>query len=78
MARPVVVPLEVVPGVGHRIRRAREHRDWTRAQLAVAISLSEQSVMHYELGYRRPSTALCVLIANRLDVPVSDILGSEQ
>ncbi len=59
--------------VGQEIRRLREVRGWSQAQLAVYAGSSQPTVNQIETGKRNPSTATLQKLAGALEVPVSEL-----
>lgn len=59
--------------VGQEIRRLREARSWSQAQLAVYAGSSQPTVNQIETGKRNPSTATLQKLAEALEVPVSEL-----
>lgn len=62
--------------VGRNIRRLREARRMTQEQLAFEAQIDLTYVGGIERGRRNPSLMVMVRIADALDVPVGDLLGS--
>lgn len=62
--------------VGRNIRRLREARRMTQEQLAFEARIDLTYVGGIERGRRNPSLMVMVRIADALDVPVGDLLGS--
>jgi len=56
--------------VGTEIRRLREERGWTGAQLAVYAGMAPSAVSQIETGRRSPNTGSLAKIANALGVEV--------
>jgi transcriptional regulator with XRE-family HTH domain len=75
MAKPGPGPLDL--NVGARIRLRRKALGITQSQLAEALGLTFQQVQKYERGVNRVSASVLVKIAQRLDSPVSYLLGEE-
>jgi transcriptional regulator with XRE-family HTH domain len=75
MAKPGPGPLDL--NVGARIRLRRKALGITQSQLADALGLTFQQVQKYERGVNRVSASVLVKIAQRLDCPVSYLLGEE-
>jgi transcriptional regulator with XRE-family HTH domain len=65
------------PGLGDRIRRAREAAGLTRTQLAAAVDLSAQSVAAYEYEWRVPTVGTLCAIAAEVGVPVGGLLAED-
>ena len=64
-------------GIGAKVRRARNRREWTQLELARAVGLSKYSITNVEAGRQRPPVHMALLIAVALDVPVDELLPSE-
>jgi transcriptional regulator with XRE-family HTH domain len=75
MAKPGPGPLDL--NVGARIRLRRKALGITQSDLAQALGLTFQQVQKYERGVNRVSASVLVKIAQRLDCPVSYLLGEE-
>jgi len=58
--------------VGAEIRRLREDRGWTGAQLAVYAGMAPSAVSQIETGRRSPNTGSLAKIAKALEVEVGD------
>lgn len=86
---PGTVPLETliddpratfasdVESVGQRIARLRKARQWTQADLAIQLGVTEASVCYWEQDRSRPRTARLQALARLLDTPVAGLLGRE-
>jgi transcriptional regulator with XRE-family HTH domain len=59
--------------VGTEIRRLREERGWTGAQLAVYAGMAPSAVSQIETGRRSPNTGSLAKIAKALGVEVVDL-----
>jgi transcriptional regulator with XRE-family HTH domain len=59
--------------VGAEIRRLREERGWTGAQLAVYAGMAPSAVSQIETGRRSPNTGSLAKIAKALGVEVVDL-----
>jgi transcriptional regulator with XRE-family HTH domain len=75
MAKPGPGPLDL--NVGARIRLRRKALGITQSELAQALGLTFQQVQKYERGVNRVSASVLVKIAQRLECPVSYLLGEE-
>ncbi len=58
-----------------RLRRARELRDLTQAELAMRSQLQPSAISHFEAGTRKPSFENLRRLANALEVPTDYLLG---
>src|SRR5918997_4389568 len=65
-------------GVGPAVRRFREEREWTNAQLAVYAGLAPSAVSEIENGKRNASAATLVKLAEAFQVEVSDLFPKAQ
>jgi transcriptional regulator with XRE-family HTH domain len=64
--------------VGAEIRRLREERGWTGAQLAVYAGMAPSAVSQIETGRRSPNTGSLAKIAKALEVEVVDLFPKGQ
>jgi transcriptional regulator with XRE-family HTH domain len=64
--------------VGTEIRRLREERGWTGAQLAVYAGMAPSAVSQIETGRRSPNTGSLAKIAKALGVEVVDLFPKGQ
>jgi transcriptional regulator with XRE-family HTH domain len=64
-----------VETLGDRIREARKARGLSQERLAVDLGVSWSTVNRYESGKNTPSLNRLRLIADVLDIQVSDLLG---
>lgn len=62
--------------VGERIRKARKDSGLTQNQLAARLSISYVNISQLERGERSPSVDTLQKIADALDVPVGELLGT--
>ena len=62
---------------GERVRRYRNDRGWTQAQLAKAASLSKTTVSRLERGLDRPLEKTTRALATALGVETDRLLGLE-
>jgi transcriptional regulator with XRE-family HTH domain len=67
-----------VDEVGQEIKRHREAKGWTGAQLAVYAGMSPSAVSQIETGRRKPNTASLTKLAEALDVEVADLFPKAQ
>lgn len=54
--------------IGERIKRLRQERDWTQADLGEAISIHQKQVSSYERGVNVPSTEILIKLAEIFNV----------
>ena len=64
--------------VGAEIRRRRQERGWTGAQLAVYAGMAPSAISQIETGRRSPNTGSLEKIAKALEVEVVDLFPLEQ
>jgi transcriptional regulator with XRE-family HTH domain len=62
--------------VGPRLRRVRDERGATLAQLAEATGISKSTLSRLETGQRRPSLELLLPIARAHQVPLDELVGA--
>lgn len=62
--------------VGERIRKARKDSGLTQNQLAAKLSISYVNISQLERGERSPSVDTLQKIADALDIPVGELLGT--
>lgn len=62
--------------IGERIKVARKERRMTQKQLGAVSGTSETTVKQYERGVRQPRLDQLQRIADALDVPVGELLGT--
>ena len=60
--------------VGARIQRERERVGLSLADLAAQVDVPASELQAVELGQSRPEPAVLLDVANRLGVPLSDLL----
>jgi transcriptional regulator with XRE-family HTH domain len=66
---------QVKTDVGSRIRHARQLRDWTQHELAVAIGQHPNSLSRWERGAVRPSVDVVAKISRVTGVSGDFLLG---
>ncbi len=64
--------------VGPRLRRVREQRRLTLAQVAAQTGLSKSTLSRLETGQRRPSLELLLPLAQVYRVPIDDLVGAPE
>lgn len=67
---------EVLAGVGPRLKRVRERRGLTLAELSEATGISKSTLSRLENGERKPSLELLLPIARTHRVPLDEIVGA--
>lgn len=61
--------------IGEHIKKARELRNMTQSQLGEKLGVTGVTVMRYEKGQREPNIETIFNMAEKLNVPVSYLLG---
>jgi HTH-type transcriptional regulator/antitoxin HipB len=61
-------------GVGEAVRRARQTRGWTQAELAERAGLSPNYVARLERGELGPSLLVAHMLCATLDIEVAELL----
>lgn len=61
--------------LGQKIRRLRESRDWSQAELARRASVTKSAISTYELGTRTPSADVVRAFAKVFGVSADYLLG---
>ena len=81
---PGTVPLDdpfdhasIPESFGQRVARLRKARQWTQADLAKRLGVTETSVCYWEQGRSRPRTARLQSLAELLDMPVAALLDHQ-
>ena len=59
----------------HRIRDLREDRDWTQADVARMLHMSQTGYAKYELGERDVPTGILIQLARLYGTSVDYLLG---
>lgn len=54
--------------LGERIKRLRQERGWSQAQLANRLDVHQEQISGYERGIRVPQTDLLIRIADLFNV----------
>ncbi len=65
-------------GIGREVKRLREGRGWSQAELAVYAGSSQPTVNQIETGKRNPSTATLEKLAEALGVEVGSLFPKGQ
>lgn len=76
MSTKSTIPAEF-EGMGARIRKMREKKGIGVLALARRVRISQPGMSYIELGYKIPSCAVLVRIANELDCSTDYLLGRE-
>lgn len=63
--------------IGENIRKARQSKRMTQAQLAEILKTTPQNINQYENNRRNPKTETIVKMAEALQVPVTDLLPED-
>lgn len=66
-----------IPGLGARIRSARQSKGWSQEELAERVKKTKGSVSQWELDIATPGLAGIVLVARELEVSVKWLLGDD-
>jgi transcriptional regulator with XRE-family HTH domain len=74
MSRPFVEE-SVAERLAGNLRRLREARNLTQAELGKRADMAAASVSHFETGQRAPSLESLVKLADALEVSVDTLLG---
>lgn len=61
--------------LGEKIRRLRESREWTQAELARKVGITKSAISTYELGIRTPSADVVCGFAKAFGVSADYLLG---
>lgn len=64
--------------IGQRIRRLRKERDWTQQELGEKAGVNFRNLPRYESGRLEPGIKVLHRFADAFEVPVEELLGSEQ
>ena len=64
-------------GVARRVRRYRDAKGWTQAQLATRCGLAPATISRVERGLERPAGRTVAALAEALGVEASRLLGLE-
>ena len=68
----------VLAEVGPRLRRARDDRGVTLADLSAATGISKSTLSRLESGQRKPSLELLLPIAEAHQVPLDELVGAPE
>ncbi len=60
--------------IGKNIKSARQHKNMTQDELAEKIYTTRQTVSNYETGKSRPDVEMLVVIADVLEMDVSELI----
>lgn len=58
-----------------RIKELRKSKNWTQAELAKKINVSQQTIASWEVGRAEPNTESLITIANLFNVSVDYLLN---
>lgn len=61
--------------LGQKVRRLRESRDWSQAELARRAGVTKSAISTYELGIRTPSADVVCAFAKVFGVSADYLLG---
>ena len=59
------------------LKKAREIKDISQAQLANAVGISQPIIAQYEKGLKLPSVIIAADIAKRLGTTCEDLVGND-
>jgi transcriptional regulator with XRE-family HTH domain len=62
---------------GRQVRRVRQQRKMTQAELADLVQLGRTSIVNIETGHQRVHLHTVYALANALDVPPAELLPEE-
>lgn len=62
--------------VGERIKQARREKGFTQKLLGTLSGTSEGTVRQYEIGKRQPRIEQLQKIADALDIPIGELIGT--
>lgn len=68
----------VLADVGPRLRRVRDRRGVTLAELSEATGISKSTLSRLESGQRKPSLELLLPIADAHQVPLDELVGAPE
>jgi transcriptional regulator with XRE-family HTH domain len=68
----------VIAAIGNRLRTLRQEREMTLQELAEITDLSPSMLSLVERGRAAPSIQSLIVIANALDVTMSDLMATDQ
>lgn len=61
--------------LGQKVRKLRESRDWSQAELARRVGVTKSAISTYELGIRTPSADVVRAFAKAFGVSADYLLG---
>ena len=61
-------------GIANNLKKLREEKGWTQAELAKRARISRIAIGNYERGARTPNIKIALKIAGALDVELDDLL----
>lgn len=61
--------------LGQKVKRLRESRDWSQAELARRAGITKSTISTYELGIRTPSADVVCSFAKAFGVSADYLLG---
>lgn len=64
--------------LGERIKRLRQERDWSQAQLGQKLGVHQKQVSGYERDVHVPSTDLLIRLAEALDVSLDYLVSGSR
>lgn len=69
------MPPEIVETIGRRLRRARQLRGMTQAEVAKLAGVTFQSVAKYECGVHNITVQRLISLSRALGVEASELVG---
>ncbi|MGW6318072.1 helix-turn-helix domain-containing protein [Streptomyces sp. NPDC055099] len=66
----------VIEQIAPRLRRAREKKDWSLAELARATGISTSTLSRLESAQRKPSLELLLPVTAALGIPLDEIVAA--
>lgn len=70
--------VDLLAGIGRRVREARERRGMARKALSEQSSVSERYLAHLEAGEANVSVLLLRNVARALDVPLTELIDTHE
>lgn len=64
--------------IGERIRHIRQQKGMTQKQVADSCGMADSAIRKYESGSQLPKIETLQRIADALEIPITELLGSEK
>lgn len=64
--------------IGESIKRFREEANVTQKDIAIAVKTSSKTVMSWESGKTEPKASELILIANKLGITITELMGQKE